>query len=236
MNPITGTGAARHRLVLCAMLCLCCQLGCAGHVAQPSSTSGLARDSALSRAARLLLVDISSRATRHYAAPDRNALVLTVDSSRTVAGLKYVWGEYYPIGAADVVFRSVVGVRGDSVTVIRSAADWAAAIGGSTIASRMNATALCAEVIYSASPRRSPAVWPTILNGSDSTIVLPFTIPDRSVLTRLESPRVEELNNRFETSLWAVERRDIIKYRCLVGPDSVSLNPTDSLPGYGYLR
>jgi len=189
----------------------------------------------LMAARRILITDLTGRSAEYYPAPDSSTLNIIVDTSGVVNGLVYYWGEYHPRGTADVVFRSLAAVRAQRVGLIRTPADLVAIIGEGRVPDVVSAIDECTELVYATSTRRTPDVRPYVFRDAASFSRVARPVPDRSIVSRLQAPSLIGDANELRADFWAIERRDVRKYRCTLMPGSADVQVLDSLPGYGFV-
>lgn len=184
----------------------------------------------------LMLKELRNRASA-YAPLDSLNIRITYDSSTVIRSMEYVWGEYHPPNMMHVRFTALVAT-GDTNTVIRTPSDWLAAAGKRLVArSAAEALNVCEEIVYTTSRSRRPGFRPRSYRGPESLNGLPLAIPDAQFLRDSLAVALAEAHGDSEwvVDFWAIEPRNVHRYRCHLGPRYVNIAARDSFPGYGYL-
>lgn len=213
-------------------------LGCAaagGTVSPPIAPVVVVRqDSAESRARQALYDVLKKRLIRNGSDTVPAAFSAFPDSSRLPSGVRYFWGTMVPRNTADVMHVAVVVLRGDSVTVLETPADWFRAVGPLHVGNRQSALDLCGEAVRFTS-HAVPEVRPVIHTGTEALERLPGEVPRPEVIRALQTPVVRETApEQWVAEFWAIELRHLRRYRCSIGGPSPGLEEVEVMRDLGF--
>jgi hypothetical protein len=230
----------RHQIIrvwpTARVLCVLASLAgaCEKPGAPASERSSAQRTAAPISAKDTLLALLQRDATPVLGRPTDSTVTFTVDTSRAVPGLVYYWAVHRPPRSMHARQFLVAAYRDSLFRIIQGPADWAAAAHGWTAATSADALVACGELLRTASSNRNPFIAPHVVEIVDSVRRLP--IPDPLGTAKLVSPaRVDSSSTGWAATFWAVEARDVNRYRCTLSNAVVSLSKIDSIPGQGFL-
>ncbi|HET7231142.1 MAG TPA: hypothetical protein VFJ16_14110 [Longimicrobium sp.] len=184
---------------------------------------------------QMLAVTIA-RESRIYTPSSPDSVRVTPVASRVVPGLEYYWGTYRPPRMVDAFIYAVVAGRGGALRPVRTPDEWMEAAGWFQPVTGENAVAACGEIVAVTSRHRSPYESAVVYHSPATLDSLPTMVPNPARLRSvLGPPSIERLTDGgWQVDLWAIEVRDVTKYRCRITPQSAALTVSESLEMSGF--